>query len=181
MAEKWSIKELLASAKMNQLGNPKYTDAEEIAVIDGNRLPGMINYNSTNKTVHVFQSGTGSTFDITELTNFLFRNKVNLGITTPQKKVYDESFVNSKGKMNTSVFVTLQYLQETSVAGEIKITLDHPGTNIVNTDTLASDGAPTLQEITYELDAGTIVVDNVVNIFIEILQVQIKNVEIRSI
>ena len=181
MATEWIFKELLTAVKQNQLGIPKYSSAEQIAIIDSRRLAGMTNFSTDNKTLQIYQSGAGSTFNITELTNFLYKNTVNVGITTPAKIVYDEPFINNKGKMNTRVFVTLQYLQEVSVAGQIKITLDHPGTNIVNTDVLASTGSPTLTEITYELDSSNIAEDDVVNIFIELLQVGIQNVEIRSI
>ena len=181
MATDWQLKELLTADKQNQLGVPKYSVAEEIVILDSRRLAGMINFNTDNKKLQIYQSGNGATFDKTELSNFLFRDDTNIGITTPQQKVYEPSFVNTEGKMNSRVFITLRYLQETSIAGEIKVTLDHSGTNIVNTDTLSSNGSPTLQEITYELDSSTIALDDLVSIWVEILQVQIQYIEIRSI
>ncbi len=181
MVTDWQLKELLTADKQNQLGVPKYSVSEEQAILDSRRLAGMINFNTDDKTLQIYQSGTGSTFDKTALSNFLFANNVNIGTTTPSEKVYDEVFLNTEGKMNTRIFITLQYLQETSIAGEIKITLDHAGTNIVNTDTLASDGSPTLTEITYVLDSSTIALDDVIHIWIELLQVGIQKLEIRSI
>ena len=181
MVTDWQLKELISADKQNQLGVPKYSVAEQVAILDSRRLVGMISFNTDRKSVQIYQGGTGSTYDITELTNFLWADKTNIGITSPQQKIVNEAFINTRGKMNTSVIVTLQYLQEVSVAGEIKSTLDWSGTNIINTDTLASTGSPTLQEITYVLASDTITDDEIVNVWIESLQVQIQHIEIRCI
>ena len=181
MVVDWSAKELLAAVKMTQLSVPKYSVTEEQAIIDGQRLAGMINFNTDDKRLQVYQSGTGTTFDKTVLSNYLFRDKTNIGITTPKQTVYDEKFVNEEGKMNTSIFVSLEYLQETSIAGEIEIVLTDGVTPITNTDTLASDGSPVKKYITYELAATSFALDDVLQIQVKLTQVQIEFVEMRGI
>ena len=78
MALKWALKELLASIKLNQLNTPHYTTAEQQGIIDGDRVVGMTSFNTDDKTLQTYQGGTGSTFKITEFTNFLFRNSANI-------------------------------------------------------------------------------------------------------
>ncbi len=56
MVTDWQLKELITADKQNQLGVPKYSDAEQIAILDSRRLVGMINFNTDNKAMHVYQS-----------------------------------------------------------------------------------------------------------------------------
>ena len=181
MVTDWALKELLTKVKMNQLSIPKYSDAEQIAILDIERLAGMVNYNTDNKAVQVYQSGAGSTFDITELTNFLFRDITNIGITTPKSTVHDEEFVNTQGKLGTRVFVSLQFLQEVSVAGEVEIIVTDGTTPVTVTDTLSSNPAPVKVYKTYIMDTTSFAIDDVLNIQVKLTQVQIEFVEFRGI
>jgi len=181
MVTNWSLKELLASVKMNQLGVSKYSSTEQIAIIDSQRLVGMVTYNTDNKAMQIYQSGVGATFNITELTNFLFKNNVNLGITIPKQTVYNESFVNTKGKMNISVFVSLQFLQEVSIAGEIQIVVTDGITPVTVTDSLSSTATPTKIYRTYAVATTSFAIDTVLQIQVKLTQVQIEFVEMRGI
>ena len=181
MATDWTVKELLAAVKMNQLGVPKYTAAEAVAILDLSRAAGMINYNTENKTVQIYQSGNGSVFDITRLSNLLHRDATNIGITTPKAVTHDESFVNVRGLMNTSLFVTMEYLQETSIAGEIEIIVTDGVSPITNTDTLSSDGAPVKKYIEYTIDTTSFAEDDVLQVTIGLTQVSVAMVELRGI
>ena len=181
MADQWTVKELLASVKMNQLGNPKYSDAEQVAIIDASRLPGMVSYNTDDKSVNIYQSGTGSNFDITKLTNFLFRNSANVGVTSPKATVYDEGFINSRGKMENRVFVTLEYLQEVSIAGEIEIVVTDGSSPVTTTDTLSSDGAPVKKYITYIMDTTSFALNDQLDVQVKLTQVSVAFTEIRGV
>lgn len=181
MVNKWIVKELLAAVKMNQLSIPKYSDAEQIAIIDGSRLAGMVSYNTDNKAIQIYQSGLTSTFNITELSNFLLRDDSNIGITTPKNTVYDEGFVNTRGRMNNKVFVSLEYLQEISIAGEIEIVVTDGVTPITNTDTLTSDASPIKKYKTYTIDTTSFALDKVLNIQVKLTQVSIEFTEFRGL
>ena len=181
MATKWTIKELLTSVKLNQMGIRRMTDAEQIAIIDADRLAGDSFHNLDNKALQVYQSGTGSTFDITELTNFLFRDATNIGVTTPKSTVYDEQFVNVRGKLNMRVFVTLQYLQETNEAGEVEIVVTDGTTPVTVTDTLSSNPAPVKVYKTYIVDTTSFTEDDILNIQVKLTQVQVEFVEFRGV
>ncbi len=180
MVTDWQLKELLTADKQNQLGVPKYSVSEEQGILDSRRLVGMINYNTDDKRLQVYQNGNGSTFDKTILSNHLFRDPTNVGILTKQT-VYDEYFVNTEGKMNTNIFVSMQYLQEVSIAGEIEIVVTDDVTPITETDTLASDGSPVKKYITYKVDTTSFNLDDVLRIQVKLTQVQIEFTEMRGI
>lgn len=181
MAVSWAVKELLSAVKMNSFGNRRMTDAEQIAQIDSVRFVGDQYHNTSNKTLQIYHSGTGSTFDITELTNFLFRDETQFGIGSSKTKVYDEPFVNSKGKMNTSVFVYVEFLQYVSLAGTIDATLTDGSSPVTVTNGFSSDPTPVVIYKTFVLDATSFTLDDVLNVELELQNCEVRYVEIRSI
>ena len=180
MANKWEVKELLSAVKMNSLGVPQYSDSEQIGIVDTGRLKGMTMYNTDHETLQVYQGGNGSVFSKTILSNYLFRDKTNLGIFT-KKTVYDEHFVNTEGKMNTRVFVAMEYLQEISIAGEIEIIVTNGSSPVNASIGLISQVSPVKRYIEFELDTTSFSLDDVLRVQVNLTQVQVEFVEMRGI
>lgn len=181
MGTSWGVKELLESVKGNQLGVPKYSDAEQIAIIDASRLTGMINYNTDSDALEIYQSGIGSTFDVTRLSNFLYREETQIGITTPKQVTNTAKFVNSRGKMNHKLLVILEFLQEVSIAGEIEIIVTDGVSPITQTNVLSSDATPTDTPVTYVVDTSSFVEDVELVVTISQLQVAVQYLELRGL
>lgn len=181
MATKWTIKELLASVKMNQLGISKYSITEQQAIADSERLAGMATYNTDDKSLEVYQGGTGSTFNITKLTNFLFRDKTNLGIGSSLTTVYDESFVNNQGKMNTRVFVIVEYLLEASQVFEITARVTDGVSPIVETISGTAGGSPVKTVKVFEMATTSFTIDDILDIELDLKNAQVEFVEFRGV
>ncbi len=181
MVVKWSVKELLSAVKMNSFGNRRMTDAEQIAQIDSVRFEGDQYHSSDHKTLQIYHSGDGSVFDITELTNFLFRDDTNLGIGSSKLVVYDEPFVNFNGKMNTRVFVTVAYLPYVSLAGTVDATVTDGSSPITVTGAFSSDPTPVELYKTFEVVTTSFTIDDILNVKLEVQNAEIQFVEFRSI
>ena len=181
MATSWGLKELLAKVKMNQLGIPKYSDAEQIAIIDSSRLAGMSNYNTDNKAFQIYQSGNGSTFSISELSNFFFRQDAQIGIGSVEQTIIDEETLNHKGFCNTRVFITLEFLAEVSQAGSVKARVTDGTTSVTVTESFSSNPTPVTTFHRFEVDTTSFAIDVKLNIQVLGTQVNIEHVEIRCI
>ena len=180
MAFKWAIKELLASVKLNQLNTPHYTTAEQVAILDANRVKGMTSYNTDDETLQVYQSGTGSNFFVSELTNKLFRNETNIGIGSTLTTVYDVGFVNQRGKMNTFAFCVMEYLLEASLVFEITFTVDDGVSPINDTISGTAGGSPVKTIKVFKVDTSSFTIDDILQLQIKVKNAQIEFVEMRG-
>lgn len=181
MATDWAIKELITAVKMNQLSVPKYTEAEQQAILDINRLQGMPSFNKDKNTLDIYHRGTGSNFHVTRLTNFLFRDATQIGIGSSLQTVYDEAFINTQGKMNTNVYVTIEYLLEASQSYEITATATDGSSPDSDTISGTAGGAPTVQYKTFVLDTSGFTIDDIINIQLKVKNAQIQYVEFRGV
>ena len=181
MATKWAVKELLTAVKMNQMGIRRMTDAEQVAILDADRLAGDSFHNSDNKAFQVYQSGNGSVFDITELANFFFRSDPQIGVGASEQTLYDEETLNVKGFCNTRVFVTLEYLAEANQAGSVKARVTDGVTPVTDTESFSSNPSPVTIVKRFEVDTTAFDIDVKLNIQVLGTQVNIEHVEIRCI
>lgn len=181
MATDWAVKELITAVKMNQTVVPKYTRAEQEAVLDANRLAGMVSYNKDKKALNVYQAGTGSTFNVTELSNFLYRNDVLVGIGSTLTTVHNEAFVNNQGKMNTRVFVIVEYLPYASLAYEVRGIVTDGVTPVNDEDTGTAGGAPSKVYKVFEIDTSSFTLDDILNVKLEVKNAEVQYVEFRGV
>lgn len=181
MVTKWSVKELLSAVKMNNFGIRRLTDSEELATLDSERLAGDVIFNSDNKAMHVYQSGTGSTFLLTELSNFLFRNSTQLGIGSSKLTVYDEPFVNTAGRFNRRVFVSVEYLPYVSLAGTVDAVVTDGSSPITVADAFSSNPTPVLIYKTLVVDTTSFTLDDILNIQLAVQNAEIQYVEFRGV
>jgi len=181
MVTKWAVKELLTAVKMNQMGIRRITVAEQVAILDADRLVGDTFYQDDNNALQVYQSGLGATFDFTQLSNFLFRDKTQIGIGAIKATIYDEQFVNTKGKMNTRVFMSVEYLPYVSLAGEVEVIITDGVGPISAKDIFTADPTPTIVYKTFELITTTFTLDDVLNMQVLAQNAEVQYVEFRGI
>ena len=181
MAIKWVVKELLTAIKMNNFGVRRLSSAEEIASLDVERLAGDIIHNTDSKALEMYQSGTGSTFKVTELSNFIFRSDNRVGIGSTEKKIYDQAINNQRGISNTKIIVTLDYLAEVSQAGSVKVTVTDGITPVTVTHAFSSNPSPVTVFDRFEVATTSFAIDDILNIQVLGTQVNIDHVEMRAI
>lgn len=181
MAVKWVVKELLTAIKMNNFGIRRMTAAEQQATVDAERLAGDNFFNTDKKTMEIYQSGSGSVFKVTELSNFVFRSGDRVGVGSVEKKVYDEEITNMKGISNTRIIVLLDYLPEVNQAGSVKVTVTDGVSPVTVTENFTSNPAPITIFKRFEINTSSFAIDDILNIQILGTQVNIDHVEIRSI
>lgn len=181
MAVKWAVKELLTALKMNNFGIRRLSDAEEVATLDTERLAGDNIFNTDVKAMNIYQSGAGSTFKITEISNFIARYDVPIGIGASEQTIYDDEITNMKGISNTRVLVTLDYIAEISQAGSVKVTVTDGTTPVTITESFNSNPAPVQTYKKFIVDTTSFAINDILNIQVLGTQVNIDHVEIRSI
>ncbi len=178
---KWGVKELLTALKMNNTTLRRATPAEQVAELDVNRLAGDLYHNSTDKMLEIYQGGAGSTFDITEITNFIFKSDLRIGIGAVEEKIWDIETHNMRGVSNNRIIVNIDYLAFVSLAGSVKVTVKDGTTPITVTDSFSSDPTPVDQFFRFVIDTTAYTIDDILNIKVLGTNVNINNVEMRCV
>ncbi len=178
---KWVIKELISSIKLNNFGLRRATTAEQAAILDTERLAGDLWHNSTDLALEMYQSGSGSTFDVTELSNFIFRSDVPIGVSTVEQTIYDEEINNMRGISNTRVYVNLDYLPEVSVAGDVNVTVTDGSSPVTVTDSFSSDPTPVIVFKRFVINTSSFSQEDILNIVIKATNCVVDHVEARCI
>ncbi len=178
---KWGVKELLTAVKMNNSTLRRATRAEQIAEIDANRLIGDMYHGSDDKALEIYQGGSGATFNLTEMSNFIFREPTEVGVGSSEQTIYDEEINNQKGVSNTRVFVFLDYIAEVSQAGDVNVTVTDGSSPVTVTDSFSSNPTPVRQFFKFVIDTSSFAIDDLLNIIVKATQANVKNVEMRCI
>ena len=181
MAIKWAIKELLTAVKMNNTTIRRMSDAEQIASLNSERLAGDLIENTDHKTLQKYNSGASSIFNVTEFSNFLFRDESQIGAGSSTLTLYNEAFINNQGKMNTRVFVLIEYLKETSQAGSIDAIVTDGSSPITTNINWSSDPSPVLTYVVMEVVTTSFAIDDILNIKLDVNDAQIQYIEMRGV
>ncbi len=177
----WLVKELMTRVKMNNFGIRRASDSEQVAVLDVDRLAGDAYHNTDDKTLQVYQSGSGATFKKTQHSNFIFRSSIEVGVGASEKTIYDEEVNNMEGISNTRVIVTIDYLAEVSQAGDVNVTVTDGSSPVTVTDSFSSNPTPVRQFFKFVIDTSSFAIDDLLNIVVKGTQVNINNVEMRCV
>ncbi len=178
---KWAVKELLTSLKLNNFGIRRASRAEQVAVIDVDRLAGDNYFGTDDKTPEIYQSGSGATFKRTQLSNMIFRNGVEVGAGASEKTLFDEEINNQDGISNTRVIVFLDYIAEVSQAGDVNVTVTDGSSPVTVTDSFSSNPTPVRQFFKFVIDTSSFAIDDLLNIVVKATQANIKNIEMRCV
>ncbi len=181
MAISWAVKELLTAVKMNNFGVRRMSDAEQLATLNSARLLGDNYYNTDHKTLQIYQTGDDSNFDITQLSNFLYRDESQIGAGSSTQTLYDEAFINNQGKMNTRVFVLIEYLKETSQAWSIDAIVTDGSSPITTSISGGSDPSPVPIYDVLEINTTSFTIDDILNIKLDVNDAQIQFIEMRGV
>jgi len=181
MVLNWGVKELIASVKLNNLSVRRASVAEQATILDSQRVAGDSFYNTDNKTFQMYQTGSGATYNVTELSNFLWRQKVQIAIGSSKTTIYNEPFINMQGKMNTAVFVIVEYLALPNLTGEIEATVTDGITPVNNTVALSSNPAPTAVKTILSVATTSFAINAVLNVKLSLTNCEVQYVEFRSI
>ena len=177
----WLVKELMTRVKMNNFGIRRASRAEQVAVLDVDRLIGDNYFGTDDKTMEIYQSGSGATFKRTQLSNFIFRSGVEVGIGAVEATIYDEEINNQDGVSNTRVLVFVDYIAEVSQAGSVKVTVTDGSSPVTVTDSFSSNPTPVRQFFKFVIDTSSFAIDDLLNILVLATQANVKNVEMRCV
>lgn len=178
---KWAVKELLTAIKMNNFGIRRASVSEQVATLDIERLSGDNYFNTDHKAPEIYQSGSGGTFKVTQLSNFIVRQEGSVGIAGTEKTILEEQVPNMRGISNTKIFATLKYLAEPNQAGSVKLTVTDGVTPVTDTAAFSSNPAPVDVYERLEVDTSSFTIDDILTIKILGTQVNISHIEIRSL
>ena len=176
----WDSYEVLDNIKLNSMSVRKGTDADQLATPNHKREAGDMWYNQDRKVLQCYQSGTGNTFKVTELTNLLYSQETKIGVGSFKVPIHEKTFINFKGKMNSRVFVSLKYIPYTNVAGEVEARITSG--NAVQTESVnfVASATPTAVYKTFILDSSSFNIDAEIIVNLLGQNVSVQFVEFRS-
>ena len=181
MTLKWAIKELITAVKLNNMCVRRLTTAEQQSTIDSERSAGSVFWNDDDNKLEVYHSGTGSEFSVQSVSNFLFRQTEEIGITGGLQTILSERFVNKKGVMNNRVIVSVDYTPLAGSGGFIEVEIIDGVQRSISNDLFPAQSSLARVKKDFELATNLFQTDTDMQIIIRGSRVRVRDIVIRGV